>query len=137
LANKLIIKGIILPLVIPTINSMVNDKSFSEPKILLEEEINSGGIPEKPSPVSTTPKKFIFCVTGKIARINPIRLITDNTINKVPALNLYDKKLIISLPASMPIQNTDTIRLALYRSNNFSTLKKVGAQEKIVTSDMT
>ena len=126
-----------LPLVIPTTNSIVKDKSFSEPKILLAEEINRGGIPEKPRPISPAPIKFIFCTTGKIARINHIILITDHIINKIPALNLYDRKLIISLPASIPIQNTDTIRLALYRSNNFSTLKKVGAQEKIVTSDMT
>ncbi len=44
-----------LPLVAPTTNNIVKDRSFPEPKILLEEEINRGGIPEKPRPMSPAP----------------------------------------------------------------------------------
>ena len=69
-------------------NSIVNEISFPEPKILPADEIKSGGIPEKPSPINPMPMKFIVCDSGKIAIDNPERLTTDNINNKVPALIL-------------------------------------------------
>jgi len=68
---------------------------------------------KKPRPVIIAPIKFIFCPAGKIKRVNPIMLIIDKPINKLPDLNLYDKKLTSSLPISTPIQNRDTTKLAL------------------------
>ena len=126
-----------LPLAIPITNNIVSDISFLELKILLTEEINKGGMPEKPRPTIPTPMKLTACTVGKIAKTNPVRLITDNIISKVPALNLYDKTVIMSLPASIPIQNNVTIKLASQMLNNLSNLKKVGAHEKMVTSDIT
>ena len=94
--------------------SMVKAITLSEPNIILVEETNNGIIPEKPRPAITAPIKFIVRIAGKIKRTKPAILIIDKPINKFPDLNLYDKKkLTINLPMSIPIQNKDTIRLAL------------------------
>ena len=136
-AIKLIINGTVLPLATPITKSRVNDISLPEPNILPPDEIRSGGIPEKPRPIRPIPRKFIICDVGNIERTKPIRLIMDNDINKAPALNLYDKKLIINLPIRIPNQNTEATRLASLRLKDFIILKKVGAQENTVISDIT
>ena len=52
------------------------------------------------------------------------------------AFNLYERKLMPSLPKSIPIQKIDKVDPALKRSNILEILKKVGIHVEIMVSDV-
>jgi len=64
-AMSFMANGIRLPPVRPMENNIVSRTSFPKLKILPAEEIRSGGIPEKPSPITPAPIRIIILFTEK------------------------------------------------------------------------